>query len=82
MNNEEEPDLSIDDVDMEDDTDNSVVGDFPTIIDLVMDGKASEAKDAIFASLYHKVSDRIDSLRPEVRAAVNAEKASEDSTEE
>ena len=71
MNNEEEPDLSIDDVDMEDDTDNSV-----------MDGKASEAKDAIFASLYHKVSDRIDSLRPEVRAAVNAEKASEDSTEE
>ena len=65
MNNEEEPDLSIDDVDMEDDTDNSVVGDFPTIIDLD-----------------HKVSDRIDSLRPEVRAAVNAEKASEDSTEE
>ena len=52
MNNEEEPDLSIDDVDMEDDTDNSVVGDFPTIIDLVMDGKASEAKDAIFASLW------------------------------
>ena len=45
MNNEEEPDLSMDDVDMEDDVDSGVVGDFPTIIDLVMD---------IFSENYHE----------------------------
>lgn len=55
---------------VEDDTD-TVVGDVPTIIDLVMDGKASEAKEAIYASLYQKVGERIDAMRPEVRAAVN-----------
>jgi hypothetical protein len=36
-----------------------------------MDGKASEAKDAIYSALYQKVGEKIDALRPEVRAAIN-----------
>jgi hypothetical protein len=42
-----------------------------SIIDLVIGGQASGAKDAIYASLYQKVGEKIDALRPEIRAAVN-----------
>jgi len=48
-----------------------VVGDVPTIIDLVMDGKASEAKQAIYSTLYQKVGERIDGMKPEVRNTIN-----------
>ena len=53
------------------------------IIDLVMDGKASEAKDAIYSALYQKVGERIDAIRPEVRASINipAPSADQPSTE-
>ena len=54
----------------ETDTD-EIIGDVPTIIDLVMDGKASEAKEAIYASLYQKVGERIDAIKPEIRGAIN-----------
>jgi len=43
----------------------------PTVIDLVVDGKASEAKDAIYSALYQKVGERIDALRPEIRQSIN-----------
>lgn len=33
------------------------------IIDLVVDGKATEARDAIYAALYQKVGEKIDTLR-------------------
>ena len=48
------------------------------IIDLVMDGKASEAKDAIYSALYQKVGERIDAIRPEVRASINVPTATAD----
>lgn len=44
----------------------------PSIIDLVVDGKASEAKDAIYSALYQKVGERIDVLRPEIQQSVNS----------
>lgn len=44
--------------------------DAETIIDLVSDGKASEAREAIYAALYGKVGERIDSLRPDIRAGM------------
>lgn len=44
--------------------------DAETIIDLVADGKASEAREAIYAALYSKVGERIDTLRPEVRSGM------------
>ena len=44
--------------------------DAESIIDLVADGKASEAREAIYAALYGKVGDRIDELRPEVRSGM------------
>lgn len=37
------------------------------ILDKVIDGEASDAKAAIFSALYHKVGERIDGLRGEVR---------------
>ena len=40
------------------------------IVDLVVDGKASQAREAIYAALYGKVGDRIDELRPEVRSGM------------
>lgn len=70
MNPEENDQTMEPQTDTTEDTD-EVVGDMPTILDLVMDGKASEAKEAIFASLYQKVGEKIDALRPEIRAAVN-----------
>jgi len=44
----------------------------PSIIDLVVDGKASEAKDAIYSALYQKVGERIEVLRPEIQQSVNS----------
>lgn len=44
------------------------------IVDMVINGSASEAKDAIFASLYQKVGHRIDALRPEIRNTINADR--------
>jgi len=41
-----------------------------SILDLVVDGKATEAREAIYAALYGKVGDRIDSLRPEIRSTM------------
>lgn len=70
MNPEENDQTMEPQTDTTEDTD-EVVGDMPTILDLVMDGKASEAKEAIFASLYQKVGEKIDALRPEIRATVN-----------
>jgi hypothetical protein len=72
MNPEETDNIDIDTeaTATEEDTD-QIVGDVPTILDLVMDGKASEAKDAIYSALYQKVGEKIDALRPEVRAAIN-----------
>jgi hypothetical protein len=78
--NPEETDQTIE-TETTEDTD-AVVGDMPTIIDLVMDGKASEAKEAIFASLYQKVGEKIDALRPEIRASVNIAGKTSDSNEE
>ena len=44
--------------------------DAETIIDLVADGKATEAREAIYAALYGKVGERIDSLRPDIRSGM------------
>jgi hypothetical protein len=41
-----------------------------SILDLVVDGKATEAREAIYAALYGKVGDRIDALRPEIRSTM------------
>jgi hypothetical protein len=72
MNPEENDEIMETEVDTAIDTDaDEVVGDVPTIIDLVMDGKASEAKQAIYASLYQKVGERIDVLKPEIRNSIN-----------
>jgi hypothetical protein len=72
MNPEENDEIMETEVDTAIDTDtDEVVGDVPTIIDLVMDGKASEAKQAIYASLYQKVGERIDVLKPEIRNTIN-----------
>lgn len=38
------------------------------VIDMVMDGNASDAKDAIYGLLYQKVGERIDSMKAEVRS--------------
>jgi hypothetical protein len=35
---------------------------------MVMDGNASDAKDAIYGLLYQKVGERIDSMKAEVRS--------------
>lgn len=69
MNPEENDEIMDIEVDTADDSD-AVVGDVPTIIDLVMDGKASEAKEAIYAHLYQKVGERIESMKPEVRGTI------------
>jgi len=54
-----------------------------SIIDLVIGGQASEAKDAIYASLYQKVGEKIDSLRPEIQNPNSTENQSvSDSTEQ
>ena len=37
------------------------------IIDRVLDGEASDAKETIYSALYGKVGERIDSLRSELR---------------
>lgn len=37
------------------------------ILDKVIDGEASDAKAAIFSALYHKVGERIDGLRGDIR---------------
>jgi hypothetical protein len=72
MNPEENDEIMETEVDTAIDTDtDEVVGDVPTIIDLVMDGKASEAKQAIYASLYQKVGERIDILKPEIRNTIS-----------
>ena len=72
MNPEENDEIMETEVDTAIDTDtDEVVGDVPTIIDLVMDGKASEAKQAIYASLYQKVGERIDVLKPEIRNSIS-----------
>lgn len=81
MNPEETDETMETEIETAEDTE-AVVGDMPTIIDLVMDGKASEAKEAIFASLYQKVGEKIDALRPEIRSAVNIAGKTNDSTEE
>jgi hypothetical protein len=39
------------------------------IVDLVMDGKATEARDAIYATLYQKVGEKIDTLRSDLRTS-------------
>jgi len=41
------------------------------IIDKVLGGEASDAKDAIYAALYGKVGERIDGLRSELRNEPN-----------
>ena len=72
MNPEENDKIMETEVDTAIDTDgDEIVGDIPTIIDLVMDGKASEAKQAIYASLYQKVGERIDILKPEIRNTIS-----------
>jgi hypothetical protein len=72
MNPEENDEIMETELDIAIDTDaDEVVGDVPTIIDLVMDGKASEAKQAIYASLYQKVGERIDVLKPEIRNSIS-----------
>jgi len=72
MNPEENDEIMETEVDTAIDTDtDEIVGDVPTIIDLVMDGKASEAKQAIYASLYQKVGERIDVLKPEIRNSIS-----------
>ena len=53
------------------------------ILDKVIDGEASDAKAAIFSALYHKVGERMDGLRGEVRreielSADSSEDASDD----
>jgi hypothetical protein len=71
MNPEENNEImktEVNEVGMETD---EVVGDAPAIIDLVMDGKASEAKKAIYTSLYQKVGERIDAIKPEILGAIN-----------
>lgn len=40
------------------------------ILDKVIDGEASDAKAAIFSALYHKVGERIDGLRGDVRKEI------------
>lgn len=57
---------------MDDDADTEVDASNPLsdIVDLVVDGKASQAREAIYAALYGKVGDRIDELRPEVRSGM------------
>lgn len=62
-----------DDIEMMSDADDDAgdVHQEPTtsIIDLVVDGKATEAKDAIYKALYQRVGERIDSMRPDINAA-------------
>lgn len=57
---------------MDDDAETEVDASNPLtdIVDLVVDGKASQAREAIYAALYGKVGDRIDELRPEVRSGM------------
>lgn len=81
MNPEETDQTMETEIETAEDTE-AVVGDMPTIIDLVMDGKASEAKEAIFASLYQKVGEKIDALRPDIRASVNTAGKTDDTTEQ
>jgi hypothetical protein len=72
MDNED--DMNIEDGEMET-APNTEIGDEGTslsssILDLVVDGKATEAREAIYAALYGKVGDRIDALRPEIRSTM------------
>jgi len=68
MNPEEDEKIVETEVDdMLDNGMDEVVGDVPTVIDLVMDGKASEAKQAIYTTLYQKVGERIDGIKTGIR---------------
>lgn len=49
------------------------------ILDKVIDGEASDAKAAIFSALYHKVGERIDGLRGDIRRDI--ELTADDATE-
>ena len=49
------------------------------ILDKVIDGEASDAKAAIFSALYHKVGERIDGLRGDIRRDI--ELTADDPTE-
>ena len=71
MDNEE--DMNIEDGEMETTPDAQAddrMNPASSILDLVVDGKATEAREAIYAALYGKVGDRIDALRPEIRSTM------------
>lgn len=71
MNPEEDEKIVETEVDdMLDNGMDEVVGDVPTVIDLVMDGKASEAKQAIYTTLYQKVGDRIDAMKSDAHNSI------------
>lgn len=65
-----EMEITSDDVEMTPETDDAGMNLSSSILDLVVDGKATEAREAIYAALYGKVGDRIDSLRPEIRSTM------------
>ena len=69
-----EPNDEMDDIEMASDAEDgeaTVNTEVPSasIVDLVMDGKATEARDAIYATLYQKVGEKIDTLRSDLRTS-------------
>jgi hypothetical protein len=69
-----EPNAEMDEIEMASDAEDgeaAVNSEVPSasIVDLVMDGKATEARDAIYATLYQKVGEKIDTLRSDLRTS-------------
>lgn len=67
MNDEEENEVEIEQEEQVPET----TAEEPTlaseVIDMVIDGNATDAKEAIYGLLYQKVGERIDSLKGEIR---------------
>lgn len=84
MNDEEENEVEMDEVDTEQVPETTA--EEPTlaseVIDMVIDGNAADAKEAIYGLLYQKVGERIDSLKGETRSNSWNDKSESEPTEE
>lgn len=82
MNDEEENEVEIEQEEQVPET----TAEEPTlaseVIDMVIDGNATDAKEAIYGLLYQKVGERIDSLKGEIRTNTWEDKGEPEPTEE
>ena len=54
----------------DDPTDYSEFWSAQEIVDRILDGEATDARNAIYSTLYQKVGERIEAMRPEMRSSM------------